>query len=86
MQGVHRLLDRRIDVKAMTLQQVNVVEPKALQRVIDTLEYMLARDSDFLSLQATKEPYTVIPSRAVLTTRLLLGLPLEYEASVAEGC
>ena len=47
---------------------------------------MLARDPDLLSLQATKEPYTVIPSRAVLSTGLLLGLPLEDKTGVAEGC
>ena len=43
VQRLHGLLDRRLIVKAMALQQVDVVEPKALKRVVNTLKDVLAR-------------------------------------------
>ena len=46
---------------------------------------MLARDPDLLPLQATEEPNTIVSSRVVLTTVLLLTLPLEDETGVTEG-
>ena len=46
---------------------------------------MLARDPDLLPLQAAEEPNTIVSSRVVLTTVLLLTLPLEDETGVAEG-
>lgn len=49
------------------------------------LEDVLTRDPDLLPLQATKETDAIIPWRAVLSTGLLLGLPLEDKTSVAEG-
>lgn len=39
MERLHRLLDRRLGVKAVDLQQVDVVRVEAAQRVLDLVEY-----------------------------------------------
>ena len=45
---------------------------------------MFARYSDLLPLKAAEETDTIISSRAVLSTTLLLALPLEDESRIAE--
>lgn len=45
---------------------------------------MLPRDPNLLSLQATQETNTIVPSRIVLSAILLLALPFEDESSISK--
>ena len=42
VQRLHGLLDGRVGVKAMTLEYIDIVEPKAAKRVVHALKNMLA--------------------------------------------
>jgi hypothetical protein len=41
VKGLHGLLDRRVVVKAVALEDVDIVELESLERVLDGFEYML---------------------------------------------
>ena len=42
---MHGLLDGRVGVKAMTLEYIDIVDPKAAQRVVHALKDVLAGES-----------------------------------------